>query len=648
MKRTITAACTLAASYCGVAKVCADDPTPTPYPSMVQTHLRLNINEDTKEVHYINTNNDPYVYTKVYVLKNADPYELRPYLLNAVGGGNRGATARRVNTSNTKVECIKYLDGTGMIIVSAEDYRFKENENGMSIDTIINILDQPNVTSSARQLFMAYFPKFRDATALALALTRSGMNVPDDIYELTGGKDSVRVDTELNMLMFFIPNYQVSNIKQMVDLYDNPNPEAIINYTIYEVDKEIDSQVGTDFQAWKNGPGSDLFAVGGRYSNGWNVAEMAAARPYIKSSNTRYLNFSPKWNTKYIDFLASKGHAKVMTSGSVTVGTSTTAYVANTGDVSTIQDGDSITQTGITALKAYRSTSVDLSTFDFSGLVDEDGIPLGKIYKSDGTTAPGNGSIVITEAKWERAPGTGSSTNITDYVYYIQITGSNVAIFSSRGDNLGTEHKAFSATPGTAATITGATLTAISASDPLYMKIMKDVKRKTVISTGAYGVTMSFEPTVSIKSTKLKLDITNTDLIGYNSNGTIRTSTKNFNTEVYVNNAGERFVIGGLDREEVIRGQSGLPWLDNIPGLGWLIGAERETHKKSQIIAIVECIPVLPNSQVPEGAMERIKEIKDKISNYGTKTENKVIDENDYGFNQFLFDLEKTSFDPLP
>ena len=33
--------------------------------------------------------------------------------------------SRRVDTNLTKVEAVKYADGTGMLIVSAEEYRFK-------------------------------------------------------------------------------------------------------------------------------------------------------------------------------------------------------------------------------------------------------------------------------------------------------------------------------------------------------------------------------------------------------------------------------------------------------------------------------------------------------------------------------------------
>ena len=55
--------------------------------------------------------------------------------------------SRRVDTNLTKVEAVKYADGTGMLIVSAEEYRFKPVENGMSIDAIVTELDKPDLKS---------------------------------------------------------------------------------------------------------------------------------------------------------------------------------------------------------------------------------------------------------------------------------------------------------------------------------------------------------------------------------------------------------------------------------------------------------------------------------------------------------------------
>ena len=45
-----------------------------------------------------------------------------------------GYQPRAQRGSNTAVECLKYVDGTGLLIVSAEEYRFKDYGNGMGID----------------------------------------------------------------------------------------------------------------------------------------------------------------------------------------------------------------------------------------------------------------------------------------------------------------------------------------------------------------------------------------------------------------------------------------------------------------------------------------------------------------------------------
>ena len=121
----------------GLSAASVDVPTPAPLATQVQPQLNVQIGKETEQITFVNTNNDPYVYTKVYKLKHADPYEIRPYVMAAI-------RSRRVDTSVTKVEAVKYQDGTGMLLVSAEEYRFFPVENGMSLDQIIEMLDRPN------------------------------------------------------------------------------------------------------------------------------------------------------------------------------------------------------------------------------------------------------------------------------------------------------------------------------------------------------------------------------------------------------------------------------------------------------------------------------------------------------------------------
>ncbi len=657
----------------------ADDPSPKWLQSQVQAHLRLELKDDVKEVHFIDTNNDGNVFTKVYPLKHADPYELRPYLIFAVGGVYDTANvyrpdlARKINTFNTKVECIKYMDGQGMLIVSAEDYRFTDPTGGMTIDEIVSILDQPEVSSSTRKRFMLYFPKYWDADSLAVALSRVGLSGDvESQWEVQGGKDRVRVDKSLNGLMIGYSTYSGKTIEQMLSLYDRPCPEALISYTVYEYDNEIDSLVGTDLQAWKNGPGTDLFSVASRYTKGWNVAQMAPARSYVQDGNARYFNFSPKWNTKYLDFLASKGKAQVVTSGFLSVMNGATGYIGSTIRVPTFTTGAARSSSGITQVRYFNGSVANLNNINFtvtpSGAattsttvpLTEGGAPLANppVVTSGAGTA---GLLMITEAQWTTYNGNGSP--VVDYTYYMKISptaGEGASIYDSTGASQGTELKMYSPNPGTQInfTVSGAAgapaswTTAGSGADPYYgLAIQKAPKRATTIqaisTTGDdYGFQLSLTPVVNEAATTLNLEMVNTSLIGLNSDGAMRTSRSQVKTQVSVANGGERFVIGGLDKEQVLRGQNGLPWLENIPGLGWLVADERETHKKSQLVAVIECVPAAPDTSVPAGIMSEISASSNWIRNYGVKAG--PIDENDYGFEQFLIDSEKKSFDPLP
>ena len=247
----------------GAAAESWNTPTPAPLPTQVQPRLNVQIGKETEEITFVNTNNDPFVYTKVYILKHADPYEIRPYIMSAI-------RSRRVDTNLTKVEAVKYADGTGMLIVSAEEYRFKPVENGMSIDAIVTELDKPDLKSEEGRKYFLYYPKYFDSISLAKLIRQVGMIRSGDSVELDGGIDAVRADTGLNALLFYSTPASVRNIGSVLEQYDAPATEALVEYRIYELGTENDGNLGVDFQAWKNGPGADLFAAGARYMSGWD------------------------------------------------------------------------------------------------------------------------------------------------------------------------------------------------------------------------------------------------------------------------------------------------------------------------------------------------------------------------------------------
>ena len=534
-KRTLLSGASAAALAAAVNGGTINTPTPTPFPTQVQPQLNVAIDKATNEITFVNTNNDPFVYTKVYKLKHADPYEIRPYIMSAI-------RSRRIDTNETKVEAIKYADGTGMVIVSAEQYRFEKLENGMTIDQVVEMLDQPNLSAQAGRRFFVYYAKYFDATTLANLIREVGIMHANDDMELDG-VDTVKADNGMNALLFFCTPISQKNIEALLAQYDGPASEAMIEYTIYEVDYENDGNVGVDFQAWKNGPGLDLFGAGATYLNGWDplIGTMGNATDLVKDAHVNYINFNPKWNSKYLDFLVSKSKAKVVTSGSIDVWNKGTGTIESVTRFPVIGDGE---------------VTVD-------------------------------GEDVSTE----------TTTTVTD--------------------------------GGTPTTTTTSVATPTSTTEKSYKK------RST--SNAEFGFQMTVLPEVYGKSTILSINMTNTNLLGFNSDGAPRTSRTSMSTTLQVNNDGNTFYIGGLEKSDLVRSVNKVPYLGDIPVLGWVFSGESETVKKSQLVAVLTVKPIIPTTEVPGELKKLGEETQKRIDDFGIK----ALDENEYGFDQYLLDKDK-------
>ena len=147
------------------------------------------------------------------------------------------------------------------------------------------------------------------------------------------------------------------------------------------------------------------------------------------------------------------------------------------------------------------------------------------------------------------------------------------------------------------------------------------------------------QPYIYNKATCLALEMSNSNLIGFRSNGMPRTSKTELKTEVQLANDGNVFYIGGLDKSAVVRSVSKVPFLGDIPFLGFLFSAENETLKKTQLAAVLTVIPTSPTAALPENYKQAADKIGEKVKNFGVRT--KYYEENDYGFDQLGLDPEK-------
>ena len=506
-------------------------PTASYMDSQVQAQLRVDLDRDTDAVHFIRDNNDPRVITKTYLLKHAHPYAVRSLLRDAI-------TTKRVDASYTGVETILFEDGTALLFVSAEEYRFKDHENGMGIDSLVARLDQPGMLNSSGQPKFVYFPANVPAATLMPMIEKVGMNVKDDEAELIGGKDKVKLDPDLNCLFFNTASYSRKNIEEMLRKYDVPLPEIKIKLNVYELYSENDDKLGVDFQAWKNNEGTDFFSVGGRFRDNWAATYGGTmARPQ-GSERTRFYNFNPKWNTRYLDFLTSKGKAKIAYSGEVTVRQNTTSTLSRTTQI------------------FYTDTTVPSD--DTQETIDNWFTrPLDNALQALGRESPGND-----------------------------------------------------------------------------IRIGKDNQQNVTRAPQSFGFTMTVKAgSIAPEAAILQISLDNSSLIGYQSSGAPRIQKGNtIRNSVMISTKRNEFVIGGLEKREVVRGSTGVPYLKDIPGLGYLFQVESESTRKSQLVVAAQCEYVYPESISPEEYDKLIRSIRTRTADAGGR--------NHYFFNQYLLDRQ--------
>ena len=520
----------------------------------VEAQLLVNVQDKTKVVHFIRDNNDPRVVTKTYLLKHVDPYEIRDYLrqmvqskrvgntslqqqypLNAVNGGSgtpgtdagigtaAAATVAATVTSpvlttpataqpgynptlqlgsNTAVECLKYVDGTSLLIVSAEEYRFKDHENGMGLDSIIQFMDRPQMGANYGTQIFFYLPKFVPARNLVNLIQNVGMNI-SDVTELWQGQDLVTSDPDLNWLIFDVSNYSCDNIAALLAKYDVPIPQVRLKISVLEIYDENDDKLGIDFQNWKNNEGADFFSAGGRMRNNWSALYSGGMARAFGSERTSFYNFNPKWNSRYLDFLASSGRAKVVHSGELLIRNNTPARLDRTTQIFYIDTSNPVPN-------ALSLPDTGVGPYELLSAL------IGELRRKTGAAAD-----TVANGNYPVAKGN---------------------------------------------------------------------QQITTASSG-YGFSMAVtNASVNLAETSFTVNLNNTSLIGFQSNGQPRISSPSVvSLKVSLPYGKDSFVIGGLRKQEKVESSTGIPWLSDIPILGYLFATKSTSVKHSELVVLAQC-----------------------------------------------------------
>ncbi len=657
-------------------------------PSNVQAQLKVDVKDSTREVKVIRDNADPFVITKPYTLKYADPYAVRSYLEASVG-------ARSISANPAQVMAVKMNDGTGVVLVSAEEYRFKDSKAGKGIDSIIKSLDRKNLSYAPEAGVYVYFPRISRAANLRDMLLKVGSHELDPQFAVA--PSSIMVDGELNALLIKAPEWSWKEMKKLLAKYDRAIPEVKISYRVLEIYAENDDRIGVDFQSWKNNEGVDFFSAGvtsrrnwgtfftsGVHDNGWN--------------RTSYWNFNPKWNTRYLDFMTSIGKAKCLAQGTLVAQNRRASRIAvNTGffydrtyytaGATTIAEGtgefayadlnpDTIMREGVNKIMPYQ---------DLVGLYQS--------VAKDNPSALAESLIGAMPEKFlqhitytQRVMGIHTGTSLYGDVLSQLTKEQKKLLIPQVADKIAAEKAPSYAKAGLINQIKADTGLEPGkpgfdqvyqkyyengydkAYETAYEKVYEEAEKQVTdgmkilgtselskyiggyvndsgswVAPGYYnGYTnrdqagahpgiihgwlqypmvqdgfkfnLKVVPVVTGKAAKIRFELDSISLMGWNSDGSARTSKSGTATTVQIGYEPQEFVIGGLRKSESVRGNAGLPFFKDLPIIGRLFSTETESIKQSQLVLIARVELSTPDDKMGAEVQEEVGKIIKQVN----------------------------------
>ncbi len=144
------------------------------------------------------------------------------------------------------------------------------------------------------------------------------------------------------------------------NMIDFPVHEADLDITIYEVDTDAGLRLGLDYIAWKNGPGQTLFDVMlAGHDSRQTYHNQTSIYDYVNPLNSQIADgvieagsktYSASANylltAAYVDFLATKGRARVVNSSTLRVTSGHSAELSMISDVLAFQTSPSTPTNG--------------------------------------------------------------------------------------------------------------------------------------------------------------------------------------------------------------------------------------------------------------------------------------------------------------
>lgn len=238
---------------------------------------------------------------KSYVLKEANASEVYELIQQAIAleGGkvSRIADGSSVEVGKDGATCATRYCGNSILVVTAPDWMIPY------LDETIKTLDRKDLKASA----------FGTGGIYARVKHRLPSKVAALIRETVASSNAVLKPDDTRQILYLedTPSYFGADLEAL-RTFDAPPPQIETRVRIYEVNEEQGRDVGLDWQAWKNAMHD------GQLNIDWNNANHSGSCQMDLRSLSAELSFAPELAAEFLNYLVSRGHARVITDSRLT------------------------------------------------------------------------------------------------------------------------------------------------------------------------------------------------------------------------------------------------------------------------------------------------------------------------------------------
>ncbi len=510
---------------------------------------QINLSEDTGTIRVLRTNQKALINEFVTVaipLANANPRELR----------GLARTICRKEGGDADVLQDK-VSGKNYLVVVCPEFQIPY------LTRTLSAIDETWISEAEDGAWLYYY-QGRNRDVRNLMQTLQLYRTPDGIWEFDDANNAVLFEDQPCIGGLF--KWGTENV-------DIVPSQLIMDVAIYEIDTQNRLDLGLDFETWKNGPGRDLFDFIFWDFGGDDLGLFPGSLPGNAQDWGRYRSYHFLLTTEYIDFLQTKGRARLLTRTTISAKSGTAADIAAVDSVASFRVDASTDPTNI-----RRSVPFKLSE------VYDDYQPAAKGYP----TAP-----VLLGQKPSDA------IQIIDSFLQTQL-GAAEESRAAIGRQLAELAKDGS--------LTQADLDSVYVSLDIVLQTFHD-RTLRYLQSGQVGVLMSILPVVGLSSAEMAVSIDLSDVTGYTPAGLPIIEHRYFSTAIEVAD-GVPFVLSGMTRSTSVRRGSGIPYLREIPGLGYLFGNEiTEKHERELVVLVTPRFELALRTEAdpPEAIREAIR-----------------------------------------